>query len=270
MKKIIAVNTNTYHNFPIEEALVAIKEIGFKYIELTATKGWTEHVFPSQSFSYLIGIKNKIKELGLIPFSLSGHTSLIDKDRLNDFIMNIELAHFFGAEYIVSSIGEAHIKNEAASSETILIENLKSLIPILKRNKIKLVLETHGFDYPDGESINSIVKKIDSKWIKINYDTANVIFYGNKMPEDDIKSCINNVEYIHLKDKDGEHNEWNFPAIGKGYVNFPKIFKRLDKAENNCPLSIEIEFTEKGANSIEEVNKALKDSYDYLHNLKMI
>ena len=44
-KRIIAVNSNCYHGYPIEDAIAGIKAAGFKYIELTATKGWTEHVF---------------------------------------------------------------------------------------------------------------------------------------------------------------------------------------------------------------------------------
>ena len=50
MKRIIAVNSNCYHGYSIEEALRGIAEAGFHYVELTATKGWTEHVFPDQSF----------------------------------------------------------------------------------------------------------------------------------------------------------------------------------------------------------------------------
>ena len=52
-KRIIAVNSNCYHGFSIEEAIAGIRDAGFHYIELTATKGWTEHVFPDQSFNIL-------------------------------------------------------------------------------------------------------------------------------------------------------------------------------------------------------------------------
>ena len=45
------------------------------------------------------------------------------------------------------------------------------------------------------------------------------------------------------KDKAGGRKEWDFPALGKGYVPFPELFAMLDKAENHCPFSSEIEFT---------------------------
>ena len=50
MKRIIAVNSNCYHGYTIEEAVAGIRKAGFRYIELTATKGWTEHVFPDMPF----------------------------------------------------------------------------------------------------------------------------------------------------------------------------------------------------------------------------
>ena len=49
MKRIIAVNSNCYHGYTIEEAVAGIRKAGFRYIELTATKSWTEHVFPGPS-----------------------------------------------------------------------------------------------------------------------------------------------------------------------------------------------------------------------------
>ena len=81
MKRIIGVNSNCYHGYPIEAALEGIHKAGFRYVELTATKGWTEHVFPTQSFSYLTGLKKKMQELSLIPFALSGHCNLMDRER---------------------------------------------------------------------------------------------------------------------------------------------------------------------------------------------
>ena len=44
MGRIIAVNSNCYHGYSIEQAIDGITAAGFRYIELTATKGWTEHV----------------------------------------------------------------------------------------------------------------------------------------------------------------------------------------------------------------------------------
>ena len=262
MERIIAVNTNTYHGFGIEETLYEIKKAGFKYIELTATKGWTEHVYKDMSFEYLQSIKDLMYRLNLECVGFSGHSNLLDKDRLKDFICNIHLAKFFGAKYIVSSVGEAHLKDKECEDAD-LIKNIKELIETLESEDVKLVLETHG-DHSNAGVLKDIIDKVDSKYVGINYDTANVIFYSNVRPEFDIDFCIKDVSYMHLKDKAGENKEWNFPALGKGNIDFDTIFKKLSAENNYCPFSIEIEFTEKGVKDIHEVTKAVSDSAAYL------
>ena len=240
----------------------------FATIELTATKGWTEHVFPSMSFAYLNAVKDRLKAAGLTPFAMSGHTNLMDEERLGDFIENIKLAAFFDCDYIVSSIGEAHLKDKAVASNEVAAKHIRDLLPYLQEYNLTLVLENHG-DHATGKIIKEIVKLVDSPRVLVNYDTANVIFYADVDPIDDIPTCVDKIGFMHIKDKIGGFKEWNFPALGKGHVDFPGIFKLLDEADNDCPLSIEIEFTEAGSKDIDQVNQAVQDSYNYLKNLGM-
>ena len=139
-KRIIAVNSNCYHGYTLEEAAAGIKAAGFKYIELTATKGWTEHVFPDQSFRSLLRAQDMLDKYGLIPFAMSGHTNLMDTARIGDFVNNIRLAHFFGSEYIVSSIGEAHLEDKAVAPNSVVAEHIKGFAEYLERYDMKLVL----------------------------------------------------------------------------------------------------------------------------------
>ena len=268
MKRIIAVNSNCYHGYSIEEAIDGISAAGFHTIELTATKGWTEHVFPSMSFAYLNAVKDRLKAAGLTPFAMSGHTNLMDEERLGDFIENIKLAAFFDCDYIVSSIGEAHLKDKAVASNEVAAKHIRDLLPYLQEYNLTLVLENHG-DHATGKIIKEIVKLVNSPCVLVNYDTANVIFYADVDPIDDIPTCVDKIGFMHIKDKIGGFKEWNFPALGKGHVDFPGIFKLLDEADNDCPLSIEIEFTEAGSKDIDQVNQAVQDSYNYLKNLGM-
>lgn len=266
MKRIIAVNSNCYHGYTIEEAIEGTSAAGFHYIELTATKGWTEHVFPTMSFSYLYRIKDRLKAAGLTPFSMSGHTNLMDQARIGDFLTNIRLAHFFGCDYIVSSIGEAHLKDKAKTTNEAVAENICNLLPYLEEYGLTLVLENHG-EHSTGKIIKSIVDLVGSPRVLVNYDTANVIFYADTDPTEDIPTCIDKIGYMHIKDKAGGRKEWNFPALGQGSVDFPAILGMLKSAGNDCPWSIEIEFTQAGPQDLAEVNQAVRDSFVYLKGL---
>jgi L-ribulose-5-phosphate 3-epimerase len=266
MNRIVAVNSNCYHGFSLDEAIDGICAAGFHSIELTATKGWTEHVFPTMSFAELCAIQDRLKAAGLSPFAMSGHTNLMDPERRGDFMNNIRLAAFLGSDYIVSSIGEAHLKDRTVTSNEAVAESIRGLVPCLEENGLTLVLENHG-EHATGEIIKSIVDRVASPRVKVNFDTANNIYYAGADTVADLQTCIDAVGYMHVKDKIGGLKEWNFPALGKGSVNFPKILQLLEQAGNNCPLSIEVEFTSAGPKDLAEVNQAIQDSYTYLKGL---
>ena len=266
MKRIVAVNSNSYHGFSLEEAIQGISEAGFRYIELTATKGWTEHVFPTMSFSELLDVKESLKQAGLTPIAMSGHTNLMDKDRIGDFIKNIHLAAFFDCPYIVSSIGEAHLKDNAVVTNETAAEHIRGLLPLLESLDLTLVLENHG-EHATGMIIKEIVDMVASPRVLINFDTANGIHYAGVNPLDDMPGCMDKIGFVHLKDKIGGMQEWNFPALGKGEVDIAGVLSLLDQANNDSPLSIEIEFTAAGAKDLAEVNQAVRDSYAHLKKL---
>lgn len=264
MQRIIAVNSNCYHGYSIEEAISGIQAAGFHYIELTATKGWTEHVFPDMPFKRLLRVQDMLEKAGIRPFSLSGHCNLMDTQRIGDFEDNICLAAFFGCTYIVSSIGEAHLKDQAEADNQTVAEHIRALLPMLEKYGLTLVLETHGHVHGTGAVLSDIVRRVGSKRVRINYDTANVVFYGGVDPCRDLAACVESVGYLHLKDKRGAQAEWNFPALGQGDIDFPRLFDVLKKADNESPFSIEIEFTERGPKDLAEINQAVSDSAQYL------
>ena len=79
MKNAVSVSTNTYHGFSVDEALEGIARAGFRYVELTAVRGWTEHIMPDQDEAQLLhqplphrGI-DPADELGCQILQLHGH-----------------------------------------------------------------------------------------------------------------------------------------------------------------------------------------------------
>jgi len=224
---------------------------------------------PDMPEEELVRIENKLRELGLECIALSGHCNLMDAERLNDFRRNIELAGRLGCKYIISSTGEAHFGEDESFSDEVLIKNIKSILPDLEKHDLILGLEIHG-EYGTGESLYRIYKGVGSERVGVNYDTANVVFYGGKNPVDEVKTCVDGIKFVHLKDKVGLDNVWNFPAIGSGDLDLIGFMDYLVENGYDGPFSIEIEFTEdftmrdKKEGDLDVANKAVKDSFDYL------
>lgn len=239
-ERIIGVNSNCYHGYSIEEALEGIHAAGFHYVELTATKGWTEHVFPNMSFEYLESLKDRMKELDITPFAMSGHCNLMDGERLADFVKNIKLAHYFGCDYIVSSIGEAHLKDKEQAGDEKLAENIKSIVPYLKEYDMRLVLELHG-EHSTGAILKRIVSLVDSPGVKINYDTANAIFYGGVNPADWIEILGSRIRKVHLSDYRREQaGLGGFVDLFAGDVDFRAVTAALQKIGYDDYLTLEM------------------------------
>lgn len=269
MKNVFSVSTNTYHGYSLEEALSGIAAAGFKYVELTGVNGWTEHVSAKMSDLEVAQVRGKCSALGLTPIALSGHCNLMDESRLADFTDNIELAARLGCKFIVTSTGEAHFGHNEGSPEDVLIANINTVLKKCEKLGITMVLEVHG-EHGTGESLAHITRKVNSPYLGVNYDTANVVFYGKKLPDEDILTCVNDVKYVHLKDKAGEYGDWNFPAVGKGFLKLDRVLKILEENINDCPVSLEVEFTAEGTKNVSEVDAAVKDSYDYLKGIGVI
>jgi len=269
MRNAFAVTTNTYHGFTLDQALAGIAKAGFKNVELTAVKGWTEHVLAAMPDAEIAGVLKKCKALGLNPIALSGHCNLMDEARLEDFKANIKLAAKLGCKYIVTSTGEAHFSHDHGSPEDLLIANIRKVLKTCESLGVIMVLETHG-EFGTGESLAKITRKVASPFLGVNYDTANVVFYGKVLPDKEIKTCIGDVKFVHIKDKAGEMGEWNFPALGKGTLKLESVLRQLVDAKNESPISLEVEFTPAGPKDVAEVDKAVKDSFEYLKSLGVV
>jgi L-ribulose-5-phosphate 3-epimerase len=65
-------HSNSYHSYTLEDALEGISAAGYKFVELSAVRGWTEHVPLEADAKTLSRIQRMMNKLGLMPLSLSG------------------------------------------------------------------------------------------------------------------------------------------------------------------------------------------------------
>ncbi|WP_409304090.1 sugar phosphate isomerase/epimerase family protein [Peribacillus sp. SCS-155] len=266
MLEQLAINSNTYHGYSLEEAVKGASEAGFTQIELAAVKEHTAHVLPDMSPGELQDVKQLLLDYGMKCVGIGAHSNVMRKDGVENLLKSIDLAVEFNCKYIVTATGDAHGDTDVIEDERVLAANLQPIIEKCETLNKLLVLETHGNNYPTGSSLKKLSKMLHKR-VKINYDTANVIFYGNVLPYGDLEASVDYVEFIHLKDKLGVNNEWNFPAIGDGNLDFGRIFATLKKGNYKGPISIEVEFTPAGPANLEEVNDSVQRSFNYLSRI---
>jgi len=263
----LGASTNCYHAHDLDSALSGIQEGGFSYVELTSVPGWTEHVMPEEmSGADVRRLKEKLDERELKVIGISGHTDLTEKKGPNHLRECIDLADELDAEIVNTGISMKEDPDAELTDDELdrFYDNIHDLAGYAGDRNVNIGIETHDFLATAKQGIE-ILENIRSDRVGINYDTGNVVFYGGVRPEEDVKNLENgHLKNVHLKDKIGGKGEWNFPAVGKGEIGFEKIFDHLDSIGYERPISVEIEFDGSGEESCEEVDEAIRASYEFI------
>ena len=203
------------------------KKLGLKSIEWTLDyknlyknpifkkKGKSE--IKRLSKKYSISIKSLTGDCFMQkPFwKLNGNIKLIE-----DLKKIIDAANEIGIELIV-----VPLVDNGSLSKKIEVQNLlkicKSLKKYLQKTNIKLVFES---DF-NPKALQRFIKNFDKKYFGINYDVGNSAALNYNIDEE-FNLYGNRIYNIHIKDR---IKFGKTVRLGKGNVNFSKLFKNLKK-----------------------------------------
>jgi sugar phosphate isomerase/epimerase len=260
MDNPLAGHTNTYHTYSHDDALRGIAAAGFQHVELSAVPGWTEHV----ALNGTDEVRRKLGEYGLTAVSLSGHSDLTTDEGLEHGIKAVRWASDFGIPIVNTAIG-GHASQE--ENEQAFLDNVGRLADAAERAGVVVGLEIHGDIMASGAKALPLLEKIGRQSIKINYDTANVEFYGGVKAVDDLEAVAPHLAHVHLKDTRGGRGVWDFPALGEGTVDFQRVLEILAQAGYDGPFSVELEFQGEPWPPLAEVDESMRKSYEHLRSL---
>ena len=93
------------------------------------------------------------------------------------------------------------------------------------RRDLTVVLETPPDLLPTGRVALETIPAVDHPRVRVNFDPANICYYNDRLdPIAELRTMIEFVHAVHLKDSVGRAGEWNFPPLGQGVVDFPALF----------------------------------------------
>jgi L-ribulose-5-phosphate 3-epimerase len=257
MQNPLAGHTNTYHTYGLDESLEGIAGAGYKHVELSAVPGWTEHVDLNGGDE----LRRKLDGHRLTPVSLSAHSDLTTHEGLEHGIKAVRWAADYGIPIVNTAIGGHASQDE---DERAFLENIGRLADAAEEVGVVVALEIHGDIMASGAKTLPLLERIGRDSIKVNYDTANVEFYSGELAVEDLERVARHCAHVHLKDTTGGKGVWNFPALGTGTVDFARVLEILEQAGYTGPYSVELEFQGEPWPSLDEVNEAMRRSYQHL------
>ncbi|WP_294705934.1 sugar phosphate isomerase/epimerase family protein [uncultured Fusobacterium sp.] len=234
----IGIETESFHLFfqygkmNILDFIRKAAEIGFEGVELNMIPGWGIEKSLGQmgddTVENLDAIRDEIKKYGLYAEIDTNGTSEADLKKA------LRVANHIGANVIRTYIRFNKFDAKAYKQTT---EDLKNIVPELKKYRIKIALENH--EYETSEELVKIIKEVNSVWVGLHYD------FGNSMMvwEDPVKAAKNMAPYTyttHFKDHiivEEPETEYGYlvcgvPA-GTGNIDLEECFKIMVE---NSPL----------------------------------
>ena len=234
----IGIETESFHLFfqygkmNVLDFIRKAADMGFEGVELNMIPGWGIDADLGQmgedTPENLDAIRNEIKQYGLYAEIDTNGTSEMELKRA------LRVAHHIGANVI-----RTYIKFDKFDATTYrqTTEDLKNIVPELKKYRIKIALENH--EYETADELIKIIEEVNSHWVGLHYDFGNAMMAWEE-PVEAAKKMAKYTYTTHFKDhvivKDDDSTYGyvvcGVPA-GTGNIDLDECFKIMVE---NSPL----------------------------------
>lgn len=232
-----------------EEYLAPTEEARKKSDELMALLKKYDMKVPSMFLSYPNqDWKNPRTGIGLVP----------EKTRVERMLISCRLmvwAHRYGINSITCHVGFVPEKEDPSYAG--FIADMKQLLQFAASLGQEFLFET-GTETVAG--LKQTLDDIDEPNLGINFDPANLLYYGNDDPAVLVGELCDRIRVIHCKDARravGDEKKGKETVLGQGETNFAVLLTRILKSGFNGPLIIERELAP-GPEQEKDITEAVK------------
>ncbi|NUM54516.1 MAG: TIM barrel protein [Candidatus Hydrogenedentes bacterium] len=228
-----------------------VPEVGVKHLFLNVPE-------PDQVEQTL----TRLAQHSLTPLVMRGSADLSEASSVDALAVQIATCQKMGVGYMFLSPKHANAPKEVA------YEHLRKAGDVARAHNVVLSLETHPDLGTNGAIQLETMKAINHQNVRVNFDTGNITYYNRgRNAVDELKTIVDYVATVEVKDHNGGFETWEFPPLGKGVVDFKGVFGVLDACGYAGPVTLEFEGTQ-GVNLDEEQTKhAIEESVAYLRTL---
>lgn len=251
--------TRPWDSWELETALDGIAKAGFKYCGLMTVKSGVV-ISPATTAAARNKILNIAKERGLKIVSVyADFTSGTPKEKWNDSIKKlVDTVAVLGSKYLMfGGTGDPKVFD-------LYYNSIASCCDYAESRNVCLTIKPHGGLNATGAQCRKIIETVNHRNFRLWYDPGNIFYYsdGKIDPVSDVDDVRDIVVGISVKDYLPPKNVYVTP--GKGQVNFPKVFEKLNLLGfKSGPVLIEC--LEKG--DFDYITAQAEQSKTYLENI---
>jgi sugar phosphate isomerase/epimerase len=252
----IGCGTVSLRKSPLREAMQRIHRAGYEYIEPQATGPWCPHVDAWNSDP--AEFRRMLAEFGFKGATAlwAPNGSLIGSAKCVEGVSQaIRWAHEAGIPVVNCGDGRKPKNMSDADALKLIAERMAAILEVAEKCQVYLAIEPHGTFSVTADGLKTLMGLSKSKWLGINYDTANVHHAGS----DEVavlEAIVDRVVHVHVKDTVDK----KCVALGQGEVNLRGCLKVLKRHGYQGVLSLETE----GEFSADQVQPLIEASRAFL------
>ncbi|MEP0841335.1 MAG: sugar phosphate isomerase/epimerase [Phycisphaerae bacterium] len=250
MKNLIACRVASYGDYQ-ERAWTHLPSLGVRFVEI-----------PVPEPGELKALSAKLRDHGLAASSLQARCDVTAGDAVEVMRPQLEACRELGAKvcFLSAKAGSADRKE--------VYSRIQAIGEVADGLGVVVALETHPDLMTNGSQALETMKAINHPSVRVNFDTANVYFYNQGVTAvGELRKIVDFVAAVHLKETPGGYQEWNFPALGRGVVDFPQVFNLLNDRGFRGPFTLELEGTRGVTRTEAQQLQYVEESVAYLRRI---
>ncbi len=268
----IGCGTVVFRKLPLNEALDRIRRAGYEYIETQAIEGWCPHVDVWKDDP--AAFRRTVEQAGFkgVTAIWSANGAMIhDPKCVEGISQTIRWAKEAGIPVVHAADGWRPDGMSDDDVFKLLAERLPKILETAETCQVYVAIEPHGNYSLTADGLRKILGLSTSKWLGVNYDTANVYraplpgaypspLYGRAADEvTTLNAVIDCVVHVHVKDVVGTP----CVALGEGSVDVAGCVRVLKQHGYAGVLSVETE----GSDDADQSQHQIGLSRSYLKGL---
>jgi sugar phosphate isomerase/epimerase len=234
---------------PVEEVMAMVARHGYDAIELNAeTLPWAgPHITPETDQETRQRISSLAQDLGLGISAISAHVSLIDPDpaaRADALRFTkgcIDLAGDLRASVVHGLSGPLAPGVEEAEAWEWLISAVAESANYANSRGVLFAFEAIANHLVSRtEDLQQLISRVGDNRLRVNFDPSHFEVMGDD-PVAAARTLADRTVHVHLKDAQGVPEDFTFPPLGEGRIDFDSMIVALRDGGYDGVLSAEYE-----------------------------
>lgn len=265
--------------FSVEHAIDVLATAGYQAIDISLEKGRPilpvpqAHMSPEADAHTRRQVRKHAEQAGVTILALNATTNLIHsapetrQANLEFVIGALELAADLGARYVITGGGSKRFYGRESQYWTWLLTALRTLVSRSCELGVTLTFEAAG---PYGRFVHNVnrVKHLLSceglEALGVVFDPSHYHLRGDCVVKA-YKALKHRVVHVHTKDATGDSEDFEFPPLGEGEVDFDGLFGAIVDDGYDGYISVEYEGFAWGYES--DCRRVLADSKSFIDRI---